>query len=76
MIEACPQCEARVLWAVEPTGKRTAFELAPSAKGNRILVLRGPGRLPVAVPLALVSEIDALGTVRYAIHRCAENPAG
>jgi len=39
------------VWAETPRGKRQPFDRKPNAKGNRILLGRGPDRPPLALPL-------------------------
>lgn len=44
-----PNCDAEIVWAETPEGKRQPFNREPDPNGNRVLVGRGPDRPPLAL---------------------------
>ena len=58
-----PNCDADVVWAETPAGKRQPFDRAP-AEGDWILLGRGPEKAPLAIHRKLLTE-DAAGGAVY-----------
>lgn len=48
MADTCRSCNAPILWAVTPKGKRAPLDAEPTKEGNIRLEERGPGATPIA----------------------------
>jgi hypothetical protein len=67
-------CVARIVWAETPNGKEQPFDRVPAFEGARVLIGRGPDRLPLAIsPTAIAGEIDLRGALYMPHHATCPN---
>lgn len=61
----CRSCEAPIVWALTPGGKRIPLDADPVPDGNAVIIERRAG-VPV-IELIDLADVDA-GAVRYRSH--------
>lgn len=50
----CSSCGASIIFALNHTGTEQPYDREPTEDGNRMLLGRGPGNAPLAVPVEWV----------------------
>jgi hypothetical protein len=69
-VAKCDGCGADIVWAETPSGAKQPFNREPDAKGNRVLLGRGPDKPPLALSRAAVDvgRIYDEGGIYYVPH--------